>query len=172
MEQIEPSQRRVRKLVEKLLDQHEELMNKGNSLSRDEVIRLTAKMKRENFKPKHTGGMAVREFLEAGFLDCAHEDLKRMGLNSETITLWANQQTDIVVHELSKNAMNHTVVFNLDKNADRHPIKNYEKPKSKSGKKTKAPDSRSCYGQRLARKAARRSARQRKVDEQLGSADH
>jgi len=166
MEQIEPEKRRIRKLFERLMERYENDTPVG--LSRDEVLRMTAKMKRENFSPKHTGTMAVREFLEAGFVDCAHEDLKRMGLNSETVTLWAQQQPDIVVHELEGNAYNHSVIYNLAKNADRAKVKKYEKPK----RKKTTTGARSCHEQRAAQRAQKASRRKRKLDEQARLTDY
>lgn len=120
IEDIEKPHRSIARLLDKIIEKYDS--ETTAELSRDEVIRLTAKMKRENFRPMRSGCPAVREFLEAGFLDCAYADLKRMGLNSETVTLWAKRQPDIVVHELDGNLYGHTVVYNLAKNADRGKV--------------------------------------------------
>ena len=162
IEDIEKPHRSIANLLDKIIAKYDS--ETTAELSRDEVIRLTAKMKRENFRPMRSGCPAVREFLEAGFLDCAYADLKRMGLNSETVTLWAKRQPDIVVHELDGNSFNHTVVYNLAKNADRGKVKKYEKARPRKNK-TKTSNTRSCYDQRLARKVASRSKRQGTVDE-------
>lgn len=169
IEDIEKPHRSVARLMEKILDKYEGENKAG--LTRSEVIRLTAKMKRENWQPTRTGCEIVREFLQAGFVDCSYDDLERFGLEAYTVSYWARKQPDIVTHELEGNRFNHTVCFNLASNADRWELKTYAERKNKRTK-TEKKNTRSCAEQRAAQKAEARRRRERNKHEQPDRADH
>lgn len=163
------SKRNVARLLDKLLEEHDQILTGKVGLTQSEVMRMTSKMKRENWKPPVSGPIAIRHFLMAGFADCCSFDYERWGLHPYTAKSWAEKQPDIVISKgTSKHGNPDTHVFNLANSAKGiHTIINEHETRE-----IKTRRGRSCHEQRRIRKAERAGKTRRAKCEQSEPEHH
>jgi len=163
------SKRNVARLLDKLIEEHDQILTGKVGLTQSEVMRMTSNMKRQNWKPPVGGPEAIRHFLKAGFTDCSATDYMEWGIHPYAANQWAAKQADIISTTGTSRHFNRDgQVFNLANSAKGiHMISN----EHETGE-TKTRRGRSCHEQRRIRKAERAGKTRRAKREQSKPEHH